>query len=160
MVLAALLYVYRVSETSSVSVVTPEYIEEGQQHSLQLHDVPPYVSILRIHGPFLFGTTDKLALATHDLSTFEPIVIVRLRNMNAIDATGLHALETLADRLEQSGRHLLLCGARDQPARMLRQANFVEHIGAANITPSVQAALQRARTIWNAEHAPNAPVTA
>lgn len=160
MVLAALLYVYRVSETSSVSIVTPEYIVEGQQHSLQLQDVPPYVSILRIHGPFLFGTTDKLALATHDLSGLQPIVIVRLRNMNAIDATGLHALETLADRLEQSGRHLLLCGARDQPARMLRQANFVEHIGAANITSSVQAALQRARAIHAAEPRPHASVTA
>ena len=89
MVLAALLYVYRVSETSSVSIVTPEYIEEGQMHSLQLQDVPPYVSILRIHGPFLFGTTDKLALATRDLSQLQPIVIVRLRNMTAIDATGL-----------------------------------------------------------------------
>ncbi len=147
MVLAALLYVYRVSETSSVAIVTPEYIEEGQKHSLQLQDVPPYVSILRIHGPFLFGTTDKLALATHDLSPLQPIVIVRLRNMTAIDATGLHALETLADRLKQSGRHLLLCGSRNQPARMLRQANFVDHIGADNITPSVQDALQRAREI-------------
>ena len=152
MVLAALLYVYQVSETSSVSVVTPEYIEEGQQHSLQLQDVPPYVSILRIHGPFLFGTTDKLALVTHDLSRLNPIVIVRLRNMNAIDATGLHALETLADRLHQSGRHLLLCGARDQPARMLRQANFVEHIGKDNITASVQSSLARARVIWSATH--------
>ncbi len=162
MVLAALLYVYRVSETSSVALVTPEYIEEGQQHSLQLQDVPPYVSILRIHGPFLFGTTDKLAQATRDLSALKPIVIVRLRNMNAIDATGLHALETLADRLEQSGRHLLLCGARDQPARMLHQARFVEHIGAANITASVQAALERARELHaldraGSEHASPAP---
>ncbi len=147
MVLAALLYVHRVSETSSVSVVTPEYIEEGQQHSLQLHDVPPYVSILRIHGPFLFGTTDKLGLATRDLSGLQPIVIVRLRNMTAMDATGLHALETLADRLKRSGRHLLLCGAHDQPARMLRQARFVEHIGAENIAPSVQHALRRAKEI-------------
>jgi SulP family sulfate permease len=145
--LAALLYVYRVSETSTVAIVTPEYIAEGQQHSLQLQDVPPYVSILRIHGPFLFGTTDKLALATHDLTPLQQIVIVRLRNMTAIDATGLHALETLADRLKQSGRHLLLCGSRNQPARMLRQANFVRHIGADNITPSVQDALQRAREI-------------
>jgi SulP family sulfate permease len=155
MVLAALLYVYQVSETSSVSIVTPEYIEEGQQHSLQLHDVPPYVSILRIHGPFLFGTTDKLAQVTHDLSPLNKIVIVRLRNMNAIDATGLHALETFADRLHQSERHLLLCGARDQPARMLRQANFVAHIGQDNITASVQQALTRARDIHHQhrEHA-------
>ncbi len=152
-VLAALLYVYRVSETSSVSIVTPSYIEDGQQHSLQLQDVPEYVSILRIHGPFLFGTTDKLMLATRDLDAFNPIVIVRLRNMTAIDATGLHALEMFADRLHQSGRHLVLCGAHDQPARMLRQAGFVEHIGMANITPSVQAALIRARQI-RAQDAP------
>lgn len=147
MALAALLYVYRVSETSSVSIVTPEYILEGERHSLQLQDVPPYVSILRIHGPFLFGTTDKLGLATRDLTPLKAIVIVRLRNMTAIDATGLYALETLADRLKASGRHLLLCGAHDQPAKMLHQANFVHHIGADNITPSVQHALRRARDI-------------
>ncbi len=151
MVLAALLYVYRVSETSSVTIVTPSYIEEGEQHSLQLQDVPAYVSILRIHGPFLFGTTDKLALATRDLDALRSIVIVRTRNMTAIDATGLYALESLADRLHQSGRHLVLCGARDQPAHMLQQARFVEHIGMANITPSVQAALKRAREIWQQE---------
>ena len=116
-------------------------------HSLQLQDVQPYVSILRIHGPFLFGTTDKLALATRDLSQLQPVVIVRLRNMTAIDATGLYALESLADRLVQSGRHLLLCGAHDQPARVLRQANFVQHVGAENITPSVQHALKRAKAI-------------
>ncbi len=149
MVLAALLYVYRVSETSSVSIVTPAYIREGEQHSLQLQDVPSYVSILRIHGPFLFGTTDKMTLATRDLDVLRPIVIVRLRNMTAIDATGLHALETLADRLHQSGRHLVLCGAHDQPARMLRQAKFVEHIGKDNIVRSVQAALVRSREIWS-----------
>ena len=128
-------------------VVTPEYIVEGQAHILQDKDVPSYVSILRIHGPFLFGMTDKLARGDATISPLRPVVIVRLRNMTAIDATGLHALETLADRLKQSGRHLLLCGSRNQPARMLRQANFVHHIGADNITPSVQDALQRARDI-------------
>ena len=73
--------------------------------------MPEYVSILRIQGPFLFGTTDKLAEETADLSKFAPIVVLRLRNMTAIDATGLHALETLAERLKESGRTLLLCGA-------------------------------------------------
>ena len=74
--------------------------------------MPPYVTILRIHGPFLFGMTDKLADATADLSAFAPIVILRLRNMTAIDATGLHALEVLSDRLKASGRTLIVCGAR------------------------------------------------
>jgi sulfate permease, SulP family len=145
--LAALLYIYRVSETTTVSAVTPQYIEHGRQHVLQDKSIPPYVTILRIHGPFLFGTTDQLRDATADLSTFKAIVILRLRNMTAIDATGLHALEQFSDRLKKSGRVLVLCGARDQPARFLDQAEFVEHVGKENILPHVEAALQRAEEI-------------
>jgi SulP family sulfate permease len=145
--LAALLYIHRVTETTSVSTVTPEYIEDGRVHVLQDKQLPPYVTILRIHGPFLFGMTDKLLDATADLTAFAPIVILRLRNMTAIDATGLHALEGLSDRLTQSGRTLVLCGARDQPAAFLAQAAFVEHVGRHNIVPNVQAALERAHEI-------------
>ena len=145
--LAALLYIYRVTETTSVSTVTPQYIEEGRVHVLQDKPVPPYVTILRIHGPFLFGMTDKLLDETADLKAFAPIVILRLRNMTAIDATGLHALERFSDRLKRSGRSLVLCGARDQPAAFLDQAEFVEHVGQENIVPHVQAALDRAREI-------------
>ncbi len=144
MALAALIYIYRVSQTTTVSAVTPEYILEGLEHSLQGKYVPPYVTILRIHGPFLFGTTDKLAEQTSDLSGFAQIVILRLRNMTAIDATGLHALKQFSDHLKRSGRTLLLCGARHQPAQFLNQAEFVNHIGPQSILPNVNAALQRA----------------
>jgi SulP family sulfate permease len=72
---------------------------------------------------------------------------MRLRHMSAIDATGLHALERFSDRLKQSGRTLVLCGARDQPAAFLDQAEFVSHVGRQNIVPHVQAALDRAREI-------------
>lgn len=146
-VLAALLYIHRVSQTSTVSTVTQEYIENGRPHSLQNKSVPPYVSILRIHGPFLFGATDKLVEETADLKGFAPVVILRLRNMTALDATGLHALETLAGRLRQSGRTLLLCGAREQPARLLGQSEFVKHVGRQNILLHIEAALDRAREI-------------
>ena len=150
MALAALLYIYRVSQTTTVSVVDEDYIESGRPHILQDKDVPDYVSILRIHGPFLFGTTDKLAEETADLSKFAPIVVLRLRNMTAIDATGLHALEQLADRLKKSGRTLLLCGAPHQPRRFLKRAEFVEHIGEDNILPHVNAALERASQLASA----------
>ena len=145
--LAALLYIYRVTETTSVSVATPEYIASGEVHSLQGKTVPPYVTILRIHGPFLFGTTDKLADVAASVETFNPIVILRLRNMTAIDATGLHALEQFSHRLRRSGRTLLVCGARHQPAKFLERAEFVEEIGRENITPHVEAALARAREL-------------
>ena len=143
-VLAALLYIHRVSQTTTVSTVTDEYIKDGRAHILQDKQVPSYVSILRIHGPFLFGTTDKLAEETADLDGLGQVVLLRLRNMTAIDATGLHALEGLAARLRASGRTLLLCGARDQPAKLLEQSSFVENLGRENILPHVDAALVRA----------------
>jgi len=67
--------------------------------------------------------------------------------MSAIDASGLHALETLSDRLKKAGRTLILCGARHQPAEFLHRAEFVEHVGAHNIVAHVQAALKRAQEI-------------
>ena len=150
MAFAALLYIYRVSQTTTVSLVTHDYIERGRAHILQDKDVPDYVSILRIQGPFLFGTTDKLAEETADVSKFAPIVVLRLRNMTAIDATGLHALEQLADRLKRSGRTLLLCGAPPQPRKMLQRADFVEHVGQDNILPHINAALAaRAQAVFS-----------
>jgi SulP family sulfate permease len=147
MVLAALLYIHRVSQTTTVAPVTEEYIHDGRPHILQDKQVPSYVAILRIHGPFLFGTTEKLADAAADLNAFPAVVIVRLRNMTALDATGLHALEVFAGRLRKSGRTLLLCGAREQPAKLLHQADFMDCIGSGNVLPHVQAALDRAREI-------------
>jgi SulP family sulfate permease len=79
MALASLLYIYRVSQTTTIAVVTADYVEDGRPHILQDKDVPPYVTILRIHGPFLFGTTDKLREETADVSQYAPVVIVRLR---------------------------------------------------------------------------------
>ena len=148
MLLAALLYIYRVSETTTVSTVTTDYIKTGQPHILQDKHLPPYVSILRIHGPFLFGATEKLLEETRNIGEFEQVVILRLRNMNALDATGLHALEAFSDRLRQVGKTLLLCGARDQPAKLLEQGEFINHVGEANILPHVDAALKRAKEIY------------
>jgi sulfate permease, SulP family len=149
MALAALLYIHKVSQTTTVSTVTGEYIERGRAHILQDKPVPDYVSIVRIQGPFLFGTTENLSEETADVSKFAPVVVLRLRNMTAIDATGLHALEQLADRLKKSGRTLLLCGALPQPSQMLHRVEFVEHVGEDNILPHINAALERAAVVFS-----------
>ena len=147
MILAALLYIRRVTTTTTVARVTPEYIARGRAHSLQLHDIPEDVAIFRIHGPFLFGGTDKLLELEQDLAELPRVVILRLRNMTAIDGTGLHALEHFADVLHQTGRTLILCGMRDQPARMMERAEFHQHIGDENLAPTVEGALKRAREV-------------
>jgi SulP family sulfate permease len=151
--LAALLYIYRVSETTSVLPVTDDYIRDGLPHTLQGRIIPPYVSLLRIHGPFLFGTTEKLVDETANIEAFAPIVILRLRNMTAIDATGTHAIETFAKRLTDSGRILLLCGAMQQPSKLLQHPRFLDRVGRENIMPNIQAALDRARELHLAQTA-------
>jgi SulP family sulfate permease len=147
MSLAALLYIRKVADTTTVSPVTDENIRDGMPHVLQGRIVPPYVSLLRIHGPFLFGTTEKLVEATVNIEAFAPVVILRLRNMTAIDATGIHAIETFAKRLHESRRALLLCGAMQQPSKLLSGSRFLDCVGRENIMPNVQAALDRAKEV-------------
>jgi len=150
--LAALLFIRRVAETTTVSAVTDDYVREGHAHILQHKAIPPYVKIFRVHGPFLFGATDKLRTVVDQLDSLPEIVILRLRNMTAVDGTGLHAIEQLADTLHRSGRTLLLCGARPQPAAVMARAGSHRHVGADNICAHVEDALARARAIDRETH--------
>jgi sulfate permease, SulP family len=147
MILAAFSFIRKISMTTTVSKVTDEYIEDGRAHILQDKDIPEYTAVYRIHGPFLFGVTDKIAEVTENISSLPPIVIVRLRNMTAIDATGIAALEELAGQLQARGRTMLVCGARSQPAHLMREAGFERHIGAENICANIEEALKRAEKI-------------
>ncbi|HYL65202.1 MAG TPA: SulP family inorganic anion transporter [Candidatus Methylomirabilis sp.] len=153
MVLAALMFIRKVSRTTTVARVTKDYVEDSRKHVLQGKDIPPYATVYRIHGPFLFGATDKFAEILNELNSLPSIVILRLRNMTAIDATGLAAIRDLADTLHDSGRSLLLCGAREQPAKLMHQAEFERHVGTENICPSIADAIERAALLYEAQHA-------
>jgi SulP family sulfate permease len=148
MILAALLFISRVASTTTVSQVTDDYVEDGRVHILQDKDIPYYATIFRIHGPFLFGATDKIFAVTENLHTLPPVVILRLRNMTALDATGMFAIEEVAKTLKASKRTLILCGAREQPSQLIHQAEFAEVIGKENICSNVQDALRRAEEVF------------
>jgi SulP family sulfate permease len=145
MILAALVFIRKVTQSTTVSEVTAAYIQEGHVHILQHKEIPSYVSIFRIHGPFLFGATDKLDAIVSRLPDLPPIIILRLRNMTAIDSTGLQALEKLATAVRTSGRRLILCGARERPADRLREADVHDYLGSENICGNVAEALDRAK---------------
>ena len=148
MILAALLFISRVASTTTVSQVTDDYVEDGRVHILQDKDIPYYATIFRIHGPFLFGATDKISAVTENMHALPPVVVLRLRNMTALDATGLFAIEEVARALQATGRTLILCGAREQPAKLLHEAEFEEVIGKNNICENVQEAVQRAQEVF------------
>lgn len=147
MILAALLFIGRISSTTTVTTVDNEYIESGYAHSLQHTEIPTNVSVLRIHGPFLFGTTDKLQALESQIPDLKSTVILRLRNMTALDATGVHALEDFTKKVEANDKTLILCGALPQPARLIEQSSLPEILTPANICPDFVSAIERAKSL-------------
>ena len=144
MVLASLLFIRKVTGTTTITRVTKEYVDDGWMHILQDKPIPNYVAVFRIHGPFLFGDSDKILQVAESIKQLPPITILRLRNMTAIDATGLQALEDLAEQFRAAGRTLIFCGAPPQPARLMQQAEFERHVGHENICENFHAAIERA----------------
>ncbi len=160
MVFAALLYIHRVSATTTVTSVTDDDVLYSDAHVLANKYIPPYVSVVRVHGPFLFGATEKLEHATGDLTGFGKIVVLKLTHMTAIDGTGMHALESLATRLLDSGRSLVVCGARAQPAEMIDRSKLIDIIGQRNVQPHLDAALERSAIIHGGFDSPRVRVLA
>ncbi|BCS55895.1 SulP family inorganic anion transporter [Geobacter sp. SVR] len=147
MMLAALLYIYQVSRTTVVAPLTAEAIGAAKSHIVQDRVIPNYVSMFHVQGPLLFGAAEKLKELAYHLDGLQPIVILRLRYMTAIDATGLYAIEQFHEKLHASGRVLLLCGVRGQPKRLIYTSNLPRLIGARNILPHIGSALHRAQDI-------------
>ncbi len=147
MIMAVLVFIRQVSMTTTVSMVTDEYLRDGHVHILQHKEIPSYVAIFRIHGPFLFGTTEKIEEITSRIAELPNVVVLRLRNMTATDATGIQALETAIDAIRGSGRAVLLCGARGQAKELIEQSGLAEHVGRENVLDNFAESLERARAI-------------
>jgi SulP family sulfate permease len=147
MVLAALLYIHNVSTTTTVGSVTDDMLGDGEPRVITDKYIPPYCSVIRIRGPFLFGATDKLDEATRDVGKFGPIVVLKVTYMSAIDGTGIHAIESLATSLQESGKSLVICGAQPQPLELIRRSRLITLLGRKNLQPHLDAALERAAII-------------
>jgi len=144
---AALPYIYQLSRTTVVSPLSTEAIEKGKEHILQDICIPHYISMFHIQGPLLFGAAEKLSQLSYQIAELQPVVILRMRYMTAIDATGLYAIEQFYEKLHESGRTLLLCGTRGQPKRFIYTSKLPRLIGARNILPNIRSALHRSAAI-------------
>jgi len=149
MILSALLFIRKVTSTTTVAEVSQDYIREGDAHVLQHKDIPQGVTIFRIHGPFLFGSADKLWVIEDRIDQLPPVVIFRLRNMTAIDASGIHALKHIAKQIHDHGQQVIFCGMREQPLRLMRKSGFKQEVGPENVCDHFDAAMIRARQILN-----------
>ena len=147
MVLAAILFIKRVSETSQITAVDESTETEGPHHSLVGKDIPNGVMIYRMFGAFFFGAADKLESALKREGQEPEVLILRMRKVMAMDATGLNALEDLYERLHRRGKHLILSGPHTQPLFVMEKADFLDRIVRDNVCAHVDDALARARVI-------------
>jgi sulfate permease, SulP family len=147
MVLAAILYIKRVSDTTEVSQVFESDVLESSEQLVSGKDIPEGVLVYRIFGPFLFGAAEKMEDAMERVEMLPKVLILRLHLVSAMDATALNALESVVERLQKHGGTVILSGLHRQPLDMLRKAGFVEVIGRANLVAHFDDALSRAREI-------------
>ena len=147
MVLAAVLFIHRVSETTEVSLVTDEDVLESPEQIAQGKKIPNGVLVYRIFGPFLFGAAEKMEDAMQRVGKLPRVLILRLHLVSAMDATALNALESIVERMHHARGTVILSGLHRQPLEMLRKAGFVEVIGRKNFCATFDDALVRANQV-------------
>lgn len=155
-VLAALLMVKRISETSQITAVDESTETEGSHHSLVGREIPPGVLVFRVFGAFFFGVVDKLDDELKRAKQEPDILILRVRKVLAMDATGLQALEDLHVKLHAKGKHVILSAAHTQPLMVMEKAGFLDRLGRENVCPNIAASLARARDILGLPPEPEA----
>lgn len=115
--------------------------------SIRLRDVPEKVEVFEIYGPFFFGAADKFKDALNLVKPPPEILILRMRHVLALDATGLRALEDVFKKTRREGTTLVLSGVHSQPLVAMEQYGLIEMIGEENVHGHIDGALNRARQL-------------
>lgn len=141
MILACLLLLRRMSEESEVK--SWKYIEdENDPDSIMLRKVPKHVRVYEISGPMFFGAADRIA--TISVKDFTRCLVIRMRAVNALDATAMHSLEELYDKLSKKNIAVVFSHVNEQPMHVMQKAGFVEKVGSENFCAHIDEALERA----------------
>ena len=154
MVLSVLLFMKRMSEVSNVSVVTRELedIEDTPDpNGINKKQIPENVEVFEINGPFFFGAAKKFKDQMLIIEKPPRVRIIRMRNVPAIDATGLQTLKDFYYDAKKHKTHLILSGVHTQPLYAMTQAGVLDLYGEENIFGNIDDALDRAREVLGLE---------
>jgi SulP family sulfate permease len=147
MVLAAFLFMKRMSEVTNISVLThefedPTYDFENDPNAIKHRVVPKGVDVYEISGPFFFGAAEKFK---DRVEGTPKVLILRMRHVPAIDSTGLHALREMILRCRKEGTLVLLADVHAQPLLAMGRSQLLDEVGDDSIFGNVDDALNRAR---------------
>ena len=154
LVMAALLFMRRMSEVTNVGVIRDELEETGSAsefagqadpNSISRRDIPPGIEVYEINGPFFFGAADMLKDTLRELEKPPKVFIMRMRRVPAIDATGMHALGEFISSCKRQGTRLLLAGVHAQPIFAMTKYGLIDKVGEDNMFENIDDALNCAR---------------
>jgi SulP family sulfate permease len=151
MILASFLFMRNMIKFSDVSIITRDF--EGKENgsdkdSLENYAIPDYVEVFEITGPFFFGAAYKFKEAMRFIEKPPKVLIIRMRKVPIIDATGIKTIREVYKESKQSGTQLILSEVHSsQIMEELKEARLLFIIGKANITETFQGAIERSKVI-------------
>ncbi|MBP9095289.1 MAG: sulfate permease [Ignavibacteria bacterium] len=155
MVLSAFLFMRRMAAVTNMGILTREFeenqVEEYGDNSIAGKDIPKYVLIYEVNGPFFFGAASKFKEAARIIEDRVKVFIMRLRNVPAIDSTGISTIEDFYEDCQKNKITLVLSGIHAQPLFAAEKAGLLEKIGIDNCCGNIDDALNRAREILGLE---------
>jgi len=158
-VVASLLFMKRMSDLTRVEGVTEDLRDRGEDPSeitqvrrrkkyVGAYEIPDGVEVYAVNGPFFFGAAAKLEEVISEIARTPKVFILRMKNVPAIDATGIYALERLAKKCRHDGTTLILAEIREQPLRAIVRARKLALFGGRqNLAKTLDIALDRARQV-------------
>ncbi|HCR49733.1 MAG TPA: sodium-independent anion transporter [Bacteroidetes bacterium] len=158
MVLAAFLFMTRMSQLSHVDLVKDLKLREQESesvvHPMDLSNfiVPKGIRVFEVSGPMFFGAAYKFQEEIKHLETPPPILILRMRYVPMIDATGLRAVEDVYREVTSQGTKLVLSGVQPPVLEELRKSRLLFKIGKGNVLPDFAHALERATRLLENAH--------
>lgn len=147
MVLAAMMFIRRVSDSTQVMKVDKNLESDLSKYSLEGKDIPEGVMVFRIFGVLMFGAADKLESILESMGQSPKIAILRMRTVLAMDATALSVLEHLYEKLKSRGIIMMITGAHSQPLHMMQKSGFLDKIGEECVVENIDLALAKSREI-------------
>jgi sulfate permease, SulP family len=147
LVLASALLVKRLSDASHVTADEEVTQANAAGQTTAGKEIPEGVVVFRVFGAFFFGAADKLESSLRRAGQLPEVLILRMRDVLALDATGLDALEDLMEKLRKHKKELILCGPHSQPLFALTRSGLLDRLTMDNVCGDMDASLERARQI-------------
>ncbi|QSR11885.1 SulP family inorganic anion transporter [Lactococcus sp. LG606] len=146
MILAAFLFLKRMSDVATVRqwVDKDNLDNEEISEDIDLKRVPKHTVVYEIFGSLFFGATTEFLNFTHEEG--KRVLILRMRNVPAMDISGLEALEETFEICKKKKMTLILSHVNEQPYHVMEKAGFIEKIGRDNICKNIDASLERAES--------------